>query len=405
MNNQKTIGGGTFFALWFGAAVSLAEIMTGSLMAPLGIKRGIIAIVAGHLIGCLILAVVGIIGFREKKPSLMSSRISLGRYGSYLITVFNIIQLVGWTAIMLIQCARSLQPVTFRLLGMNNFAVLVVTAGVLVAVWALHVNKGINLINNAAVVLLALLSMVMMVLLFKGGTAKPVSGSISFGAALELSIVMPLSWVPLISDYTMAGKSIRGSFAGSFGGYFAGSCFMYMIGLFSAVMTGNSDPVGIMSDLGMGYSALLVVILSTVTTTFLDVYSSVMSTLNLAPKMSKKTLIIFFSALGTLLALYFPMEQYENFLYMIGSLFAPAFAVIIVDYFFYKQDRSRDTVNASGVIAAMLGTLSYYVVNRYDLIIGSSIPSMLISIVIYVLMRYVTNKIGLGEDKCAGENC
>lgn len=74
------------FALWFGAAVSLAEIMTGSLLAPLGLRRGLAAILIGHLVGTLILAGVGIIGYREKKPALLASRTSLGKSGSYLVS-------------------------------------------------------------------------------------------------------------------------------------------------------------------------------------------------------------------------------------------------------------------------------------------------------------------------------
>lgn len=56
MNNERKIGGFSLFALWFGAAVSLAEIMTGSAIAPLGIKKGLAVIIIGHIIGCLILS-------------------------------------------------------------------------------------------------------------------------------------------------------------------------------------------------------------------------------------------------------------------------------------------------------------------------------------------------------------
>ena len=404
MNKERKTGGFSFFALWFGAAVSLAEIMTGSLIASLGMKKGMAAIISGHLIGCLMLASAGMIGFRERKPSLLSSRISLGRYGSYMITVFNIVQLVGWTAVMLIQCARSLQSITSRLFGINSFALPVVVVGIFVAIWALNVNKGINIINNAAVVLLGILSVVMLVVALKGGEAGHATESITFGAALELSIVMPLSWVPLISDYTMKGKSLKGSFLGSFFGYFAGSCLMYSIGLVSAALTGNPDPVSILAKLDSGYSALLIVVLATVTTTFLDVYSSVMSTLNLTSRVSKKVLIIVFTALGTLLALFFPMEQYENFLYMIGSLFAPAFSVIIVDYFFYREDRSMDPINTAGIIAAILGTLSYYAVSRYSLAAGSSIPSMVITIFLYFIIRNILKSTGLRGNKHAEQS-
>ena len=34
--------------IWFGAAVSIAEILTGTYFAPLGFKKGILAILFGH---------------------------------------------------------------------------------------------------------------------------------------------------------------------------------------------------------------------------------------------------------------------------------------------------------------------------------------------------------------------
>lgn len=388
MENTK-LSGFSLCALWFGASVSLAEIMTGSLIAPLGIKTGIAVILIGHLIGTLILALTGIIGFREGKPALMASRMSMGKYGSYLISLFNIVQLIGWTAIMLIQCARSLQSITGQLLGFDNFTVLVIGIGILVAVWALNREKGISTINNIAVLLLLVLCLVMLKAIVGQGEIKPIDSTISIGLALELSIVMPLSWVPLISDYTMSGKSLKGSFLGSFAGYFAGSSFMFIIGLLFAVFTGSSDPISSINGLNLGYAALLIVILSTVTTTFMDVYSAVMSTLNLNPAMNKTRLILFFSALGTLLALFFPMEQYQNFLYMIGSLFAPAFSVVIADYFLYRQDRSNQIFNLPGLIAIIAGTVTYYLVLGMDLVIGSTIPSMLVTILVYAVARSI----------------
>lgn len=379
--------------------------MTGSLIAPLGVKNGIAVIIAGHLIGTLILALVGMIGFREKAPSLKSSRLSLGRHGSYVISVFNIIQLVGWTAIMLIQCARSLQSITGSLFGFDNFTVLVIITGVLVGIWAFNAHKGINLINNVAVVLLLLLCVFMLKSVLQIGEAKELVSSITFGAALELSIIMPLTWLPLISDYTMLGKSKAGSFWGSFGGYFLGSTFMYSIGLLSATYAGTPDPIGVLAGLNLGISAIFIVILSTITTTFLDVYSAVLSTSNITSAISRKNLIIIFTALGAFLALFFPMEQYENFLYMIGSLFAPVFTIVLMDYFIYKEDRSRDYLNTTGFMAAGTGVVSYYLVSGMDLLIGSTVPAMAVTAIVYVFMQFIKKQIVLKGDKYAQENC
>ena len=36
--------------IWFGAGVSLAEIMTGTFLAPMGFSRGLLSIIVGHVI-------------------------------------------------------------------------------------------------------------------------------------------------------------------------------------------------------------------------------------------------------------------------------------------------------------------------------------------------------------------
>ncbi len=41
--------------IWFGAAVSMAEILTGTYFASLGFFKGLFAIILGHIIGCILL--------------------------------------------------------------------------------------------------------------------------------------------------------------------------------------------------------------------------------------------------------------------------------------------------------------------------------------------------------------
>ena len=53
--------------IWFGAGVSIAEILTGTYFAPLGFGKAMAAILLGHLIGGLMMFATGMIGGREKK--------------------------------------------------------------------------------------------------------------------------------------------------------------------------------------------------------------------------------------------------------------------------------------------------------------------------------------------------
>ncbi len=44
--------------IWFGAGVSIAEILTGTYFGELGFKKGILAIFIGHIIGCVLFSLV-----------------------------------------------------------------------------------------------------------------------------------------------------------------------------------------------------------------------------------------------------------------------------------------------------------------------------------------------------------
>ena len=99
MNKQTTLFDNGL--IWFGAAVSLAEILTGISFAPLGFAKGIAAIIIGHIIGCILLYLAGAIGGMRRKSSMETVKDSFGSSGGKFFALMNVIQLVGWTAIMI----------------------------------------------------------------------------------------------------------------------------------------------------------------------------------------------------------------------------------------------------------------------------------------------------------------
>ena len=117
---KRYLGSFGLFALWFGAAISMAEIFTGGLLAPLGFSDGVKAILLGHLIGGVIMLLAGTIGAKSGLPSIMSTRISFGTYGSYLFSLLNILQLIGWTAVMIISGGRATNELSSVLFSFDN---------------------------------------------------------------------------------------------------------------------------------------------------------------------------------------------------------------------------------------------------------------------------------------------
>ncbi len=388
MSEDNTLGFKHYLFLWFGAAISIAEILTGGLLAPLGFQSGVAAIVLGHVAGTGILVLAGWIGTQERIPALVSTRISFGTYGSYLFSVLNVLQLLGWTAVMIIAAARSANEISKLLWGLDQLSLWSIGIGGLVFVWIILGREGgVKKANMLAVFLLLGITVVLSSVVFKDSTAlsAPPAGGMSFGQAVELSVIMPLSWLPLIADYTRFAKSKASAAWGSGLGYFVGSCWMYIIGLGAAIIAGNPEPSAMLLAANLGLSALGIIILATVTTTFLDAYSAGVSFGNVFPKFDEKRVALVMTVIGTIIALWVNIEQYENFLIAIGSVFAPLFAVLLTEYFIIKNRKVQDEmlVNWGALIVWALGVGMYYQFITLDFVFGATIPVMVITAVLY----------------------
>jgi len=371
--------------LWFGAAISIAEIFTGTLFVPLGFTKGFTAIVVGHIIGCILLYYAGIIGARSGKSAMESVGLSFGNKGRNYFAVMNVLQLVGWTAVMIIQGARAMGVMLNTNLGMQSDLLWGIIIGAAILVWVIIGPKNLEKVNIFAVGSLFILTIFLGATIFSGGSKANISGEMGFGAAIELSAAMPLSWLPLISDYTRDAKHPIAATRVSVITYFAGSVFMYTIGLGAAIFTGESDIAVIMYKAGFGILGVLIILFSTVTTTYLDVYSAGVSLKTIYAGLPEKSMAVAVGLIGTAIAIFTPVEQYQNFLYLIGSVFAPMISVLITDYFILKKDSMKKSVDVTNFIIWLIGFIIYRVLLNMNLAIGSTIPVMIITVIICVI--------------------
>ena len=378
--------------LWFGAAVSLAEILTGALIAPLGWGKGLAAILLGHFIGCAILYLAGLLGARSKLAAIESTQISFGKYGSYLFSILNFIQLVGWTGIMIVNGAKALNVITLSVFNYENQGLWCLLIAVIIGIWVVYGIKHLTLINNIAVAGLFIFTLLLGYFIFSSASLAVVpSQALSFGAALELSVVMPLSWLPLIADYTQHAKSERSSSLFSAGGYFLGSVFMYVIGLGAALYAGTSDISAILLAAGLPAIAFFIVLFSTVTTTFLDVHSAAVSFCVIHP-VNKRLLSVLVCALGLAIALLIPTDRYESFLYLIGTAFAPLFAILLTDYFLLKKTKLTDNLlNIRNAFLWVVGVILYRVLLHMDTPLGSTLPTMVLLSALCIVIHKITS--------------
>lgn len=375
--------------IWFGAGVSLAEILTGTYFAPLGFAKGLSAILIGHLIGCIMLFLAGLIGGKVRKSAMETVKMSFGQKGSLLFAFLNVLQLVGWTAIMIYDGAIAASGI-FDV----NHIVWCLVIGALIILWILIGITNLGKINTVAMAALFVLTLILCKVIFFSGDAVGIidEESMSFGAAVELSVAMPLSWLPLISDYTREAKEPVKATAVSAVIYGLVSCFMYIIGMGASIYTGEYDIALIMVKAGLGIAGLLIIVFSTVTTTFLDAYSAGISSETLSSKLKGKYMAIIVAVIGTIGAIVYPMDNITNFLYLIGSVFAPMIAIQIADFFFLKSDRSSGSVDVINIVIWVMGFVLYRCLMRVDIPVGNTLPDMVITILLCVAVRKLVKK-------------
>ena len=396
--------------IWFGAGVSIAEIITGTYFAPLGFAKGMAAIAIGHVLGCALLFMTGVIGAKKKMAAMQTTALSFGKIGAKFFGLLNAAQLLGWTGIMIYDgslCANTI------INGAKDYSkVAALAIGVLIVVWILAGVRNLDKLNFAAAAALFCLTILLCVKIFGGlfdGTdsgaamADGAAGegmaeqALSFGAAIELSVAMPLSWLPVISDYTKdAKRPVAVSLAAAVV-YFLVSVWMYAIGMGAAIVAGESSIDIVMLKTGLGIAALVIVVLSTVTTTYLDAYSAGVSSQSVHSKINIKAAAIIVAVLGTVGAILFNMDNITDFLYLIGSVFAPMTAILLADFFVCKNDSSAKKIDAARIVVWILGFALYRLFMRFDFVFGSALPAMAATFVLALAASFMKRPKGRGE--------
>jgi len=413
--SERNLGGIDYLLLWAGVAVSLAEIWAGGFLAPMGFWLGFWAIILGHIVGNTFMALGGVIGSEHGIMSMVSIRPSFGIRGSNLAAVLNIIQLIGWASIMLIIGGRAgamLGKPIGGILASSHFWIVLIGMGTLI--WALYTGKSVWKIMQTSAVIALLLVLILMswvsIKEFGSGVLSVQSQGVPFMIGLDLVIAMPISWMPLVADYSRFSKKITPAFWNTWWGYFIVSSWMYILGLAATLVTGETDPgvmiLMMMGKIGLAVPALIMVVFSTITSDFPDVYSATCSMMNISQKISAKTIMWIAGIFSIFVALVFPMEQYENFLLFIGAMFVPLFGVVFTDYFIirkrkleieeiYKVDGEYWYFKGFNITALMswaLGFITFEIIAIMKYSIGGSIPSMIVAGAFYYFITMLGQK-------------
>jgi putative hydroxymethylpyrimidine transporter CytX len=366
-------------ALWGNLGISLLLPIVAAFLVPaLSLQSALLAIVIGVVIGNAMLGYAAAIGARTGAPAMVLYRPSLGRRGSYLPTVLNVAQNIGWGAFELLIIGHAAAAISERLFGAEARWAWTLAFGVLVTLMAvggpiLVVRRWIG--RYAVWLVIASTIYLTVYVLGKvsfGDLFDAPGQGMPFWTGVDLVVAMPISWIPLAADYTRFARTPRAGGAGAAIGYGIAHAWFYVLGVLliaAEIATDPADPTGFViavMAVPAGLLALGILAVDESDEAFANIYSASVSIQNAFPKASQRTLSIGIGALCTILAIAIPLVQYENFLLLIGAVFIPLFGVLAAHHGVVARGYTRDDLYASrggvrawGIVAWLVGFAAY----------------------------------------------
>lgn len=428
---RRTLGAFDIGVLWGDLGVGLLVLVAGSLLVPaLGLRDAVVATVIGSIIGSALLAVAGRVGSETGVPTMVALRPALGLRGSYLASVLNIGQLVGWAGLEIIIMAQAARAVSDEFFGFDGYYVWMAVVAIIGTTFA--VGGPIVVVRQFLQrfgfwIVLAATTWLTWRLFVTYDLADYFNdsnngGFPNFWQGVDIAVSLPVSWLPLVADYSRFARRSGAAAWATFASYTIANIWFFVLGA-GYVLVLQANPGTIIAalvdsllPLTVGWLFLLVILADETDNAFANIYSTAVSAQNLVG-LPHRLLAIAVGAAALALAVSVDLLGYENFLLLIGGVFVSLFGILLADYFIVHRGR-YDTpslyarggrywyaggVNVAGVLAWVAGFVVYTacaqppaLVEHFSWIAdvpswmtryGGTLPSFAVSVGAYLLLR------------------
>jgi nucleobase:cation symporter-1, NCS1 family len=332
----------------------------------LSLAAAFTSIVVGTLLGTLGIALAGLPGARTGAPAMVLLRGLFGADLSYLPTVLNIVQCVGWGIFELVTIATAAHTVAPALPRWGY----VLIAGAATAGLTIRPLGAIRILRRYVTGAVCVVLIYLLVQLARHPLPGLGHGTWSgFWVATDTVVAAAISFAPLAADYTRHSRTGRAAFLGAFVGYSVTQVLCYVIGLLALVTVARnpSDIYGAFIALPLGALGFAILAARELDQSFANVYSTAVSIQNLRPLWDRRVLAGVIATLATVLALVLNIADYENFLDLLGSVFVPMFAVLVIDFFVLSRGRwdlsARARSRWSMLVPWAAGFVTYQLIN------------------------------------------
>ena len=391
--------------IFVGANIVATTFQVGASLASsfrLGVTTALIAV--GSVAGAALVAALAPLGPRLRVPSVIAARPALGITGAALVAVVLYVSNFAWIALNNViaasACARVgawLGPAgasqTAWAIALGLVATFVVWRGPRAVARADRIAVPLMLIVGVALTIACIRSAAS-----TSNVARPVVSGMTWSRGLDVVIGYQVSWILMFADYSRYTRSARGSAIAVFFGLALTSAWLMPLGAIAARAAGTSDPGAMLDAVGLGAGGAVLLTLATITTNFVNIYMSSLAWKSLAPRARDGAVVWSIGIVGTALSAV-PgvwLEQYTNFMVVLGAVLVPVGGVLIAHYYvrrvlvdeafiaqLYDPDGPFRGVSIPGVAAWLAGAVVFFASES----IGGTMPALAVSVGVYLTLR------------------
>ena len=385
------------FLIFVGANVVATTFQVGaSLAASFSLASVLILIAVGSVAGAALVAVLAPLGSRLRVPSIIAARPALGIRGAGLVAVVLYVSNFAWIALNNVIAASA----GARAMGGGSETAWAVGLGLLATAIVWGGPRIVALADRVAVPLMLLVAAALTVACLRvtpSSTGLP-PAPMSWSRGLDVVVGYQVSWILMFGDYSRYTRSASGSLIAVFLALALTSAWMMPLGAIAATAAGTSDPGAMMAAVGLGRSGAVLLTLATLTTNFVNIYMSSLAWKSLVPSAREASVVWTIGIVGTALSA-LPgvwLEQYTNFMIVLGGVLLPIGGILIAHYYLRPAPLDDSLVGAlydqrgrfagfrfAGIAAWTGGALAFFAAGP----IGGTVPSLVVSVVIYVMLR------------------
>lgn len=421
------------FATWIGANANNGTWYVGGVVAGCALTGSIVVTLIANPIAYFIMALVGYMGYKAGTSTMALTRPSFGIRGSYLPTLVNLTQFIGWTAVNTFIAAISISFLLKSSLGWAAFGEKGGYKSMIVGILIMSVlhflsialgHRSVKMIERIGMILVIALGLWETIVVFQNVSFDkiihwhpPAKLAMPFGSAMDTMAAFSLAWVTAIAEFTRYSKKRSTATIAPMIGANVGLFWFAFVGIIATIATSittgtydpnNSDPSTIASKLGLGWLAMIVIILTSTTANAVNLLAGGISLTNLTKKIKPIAALWIVTVVAVLLT-FIPLllnsflDSFIAFLDYIGMVLGPLLGIMIADFFIVKKrtynvpemEKSGGAYwftggfNLSAIITWIIGVVLFLSIHNLAIFthsIGATYPVLIVSFILYCIL-------------------